>query len=128
MLQAAGVSTSGPRGEVRLRGLLAVWLWGVRAWERDESEDLSGTMAAVDAALQRAEQIASWLHGQGSTAPPPPPVSEGAGELDPSAPPLPRNRRHPGQPVIRRRPGLRHERSTTPGAHRCCHGSRGTGR
>ncbi len=87
MLQTAGVSTSGLRGEVRLRGLLAVWLWGVRAWERDDSEDLSGTMAAIDAALQRAEQIASWLHGQGSTAPPPPPVSEGAGELDPSAPP-----------------------------------------
>jgi ubiquinone biosynthesis protein COQ9 len=87
MLQTAGVSTTGLRGEVRLRGLLAVWLWGVRAWERDDSEDLSGTMAAVDAALQRAEQIASWLHGQGSTTPQPPPVSEEAGELDPSAPP-----------------------------------------
>ncbi len=87
MLQTAGVSTTGLRGEIRLRGVLAVWLWGVRAWERDDSEDLSGTMAAVDAALQRAEQIASWLHGQAPTAPLPPPVSEGAGELDPSAPP-----------------------------------------
>ena len=64
MLQAAGVTATGPRGEVQVRGLLAVWLWGVRAWERDTSEDLSGTMAAVDTALQRAEQIASWLHGQ----------------------------------------------------------------
>jgi ubiquinone biosynthesis protein COQ9 len=87
MLQAAGIGATGPRGEVRLRGLLAVWLWGVRAWDRDESEDLSGTMAAVDVALQRAEQAASWLHGQASPAPPPPPVSEGAGELDPSSPP-----------------------------------------
>jgi ubiquinone biosynthesis protein COQ9 len=87
MLQAAGVGATGPRGEIRLRGLLAVWLWGIRAWDRDESEDLSGTMAAVDVALQRAEQIASWLHGQVSPPPPPPPVSEGAGELDPSSPP-----------------------------------------
>jgi ubiquinone biosynthesis protein COQ9 len=87
MLQAAGVGATGPRGELRVRGLLAVWLWGVRAWDRDDSEDLSGTMAAVDVALQRAEQVASWLHGQAGPAPTSPPVSEGAGELDPSTPP-----------------------------------------
>jgi hypothetical protein len=66
---------------------MAVWLWGVRAWERDESEDLSGTMAAVDNALQRAERLASWLDGQRSIAPPPPPAAPGDGEWDPSAPP-----------------------------------------
>src|ERR1700733_4911593 len=71
MLQTAGVSATGPRGEIRLRGLLAVWMWGVRAWERDESDDLSGTMAALDTALNRAERIASWLHGQRDAAPPP---------------------------------------------------------
>jgi ubiquinone biosynthesis protein COQ9 len=87
MLEAAGVTATGSRGEIRVRGLLAVWLWGVRAWERDGSEDLSGTMAAVDAAMQRVEQVASWLDGQSSAAPPPPAVSEGAGGLDPSAPP-----------------------------------------
>ena len=88
MLQAAGVTATGPRGEVQVRGLMAVWLWGIRAWERDESEDLSGTMAAVDVGLQRAEQLASWLHGKGSAAPPPPPgpISPGAGDLDPSNP------------------------------------------
>jgi ubiquinone biosynthesis protein COQ9 len=85
MLQGAGVTATGPRGEVQVRGLLAVWLWAVRAWERDESEDLSGTMAAVDMALRRAEQIASWLHGH-SPAPPPPVVGEEAGESGPSAP------------------------------------------
>ncbi|HEY4040677.1 MAG TPA: TetR family transcriptional regulator [Rhodopila sp.] len=89
MLQAAGVTARGTRGELQVRGLLAVWLWGLRAWERDESDDLSSTMAAVDAALRRAEQIASWLHGQSSTrsAPPSPPISEQAGELDSSTPP-----------------------------------------
>jgi hypothetical protein len=91
MLQAAGLPVSGLRGNLQVRGLEAIWLWGLRAWQRDESEDLSGTMAAVDNALKRAEQIASWLQGQRVAAPPPPPpVSEGAGELDPSvpAPPL----------------------------------------
>jgi ubiquinone biosynthesis protein COQ9 len=87
MLQAAGVPASGVRGEAQVRGLLAVWLWGVRTWERDESDDLSGTMAAVDTALNRAERVASWLHGQRDAAPPPTPVSQGAGELDPSNPP-----------------------------------------
>jgi ubiquinone biosynthesis protein COQ9 len=89
MLQAAGVPATGPRGEIQVRGMLAVWLWGIRTWDRDDSDDLSGTMSAVDTALQRAEQIASWLHGQRNDAPPPAPAAEGAGELDPSNPPLP---------------------------------------
>lgn len=70
MLDAAGVSTAGVRGELRVRGLVAVWLWTVRAWRGDESEDLSGTMAALDAALRRAEQAADWLGGRPRPAPP----------------------------------------------------------
>ena len=66
MLQAAGVSTAGLRGELRVRGLIAVWVWTLRAWERDDSADLSGTMAALDAALRRAEQFAGWLGGRGA--------------------------------------------------------------
>jgi ubiquinone biosynthesis protein COQ9 len=67
-----------------VRALLAVWLWGIRAWERDESDDLSGTMAAVDTALQRAEQVASWLDGKrGAT--PPPATEEPPAETEPSA-------------------------------------------
>jgi hypothetical protein len=83
MLQGAGVTATGPSGELQVRGLLAVWLWAVRAWERDTSDDLSGTMAAVDTALGRAEQVASWLHGQRR---PLPAASSGAGELEPSGP------------------------------------------
>jgi ubiquinone biosynthesis protein COQ9 len=89
MLQGCGVTATGARGALQVRGLLAVWLWAIRAWERDESEDLSGTMAAIDTALQRAEQIASWLHRQrpAASAPPPSVASSGAGELDPANPP-----------------------------------------
>jgi ubiquinone biosynthesis protein COQ9 len=86
MLQGAGVTATGTRGALQVRGLLAVWIWAVRTWERDETEDLSGTMATVDAALRRADQVASWLHGQ-RAAPSSPPGASGAGELDPSDPP-----------------------------------------
>jgi ubiquinone biosynthesis protein COQ9 len=82
MLQGAGVDATGPLGELQAKGLMAVWLWAVRVWERDESEDLSGTMAATDTALRRAEQMSSWLSGE-PPAPPPPPVASGAAELDP---------------------------------------------
>ncbi len=61
MLEAAGVSASGPRGTLRVKGLVAVWLWTLRAWQRDETEDLSHTMAALDTALARAERMAGWL-------------------------------------------------------------------
>ena len=64
MLQAAGVKATGIGGELRVRGLVAVWLWTMRAWERDETEDLTSTMAALDAALARAEQAAGWLAGR----------------------------------------------------------------
>ncbi|MDR3538179.1 MAG: TetR family transcriptional regulator [Acetobacteraceae bacterium] len=62
MLQAAGVATAGLGGALRIRGLMIVWLYALRAWQRDESADLSTTMAAVDTALQRAEATARWLH------------------------------------------------------------------
>ncbi len=89
MLQASGLTATGVRGDLQVQGLLAVWLWGLRAWEKDESEDLSQTMAAVNSALGRAEQVASWLGGSSPRAPPPPPppIAPGAGELDPSNPP-----------------------------------------
>ena len=69
MLQAAGSSTAGLRGEARLRGLIGVWLWTLRAWERDETTDLSATMAALDAALNRAERMATLLGGSFPGAP-----------------------------------------------------------
>ena len=41
--------------------MLAVWGWTVRAWERDDSQDMAATMAALDTALGRAERAAGWL-------------------------------------------------------------------
>ncbi len=75
MLEGAGVSSRGLRGEVAKRGLAVVWAWGMRAWLRDETEDLSTTMAAVDVALARADQIASRLSRDGFV-----PASESAAD------------------------------------------------
>ncbi len=74
LLEGAGIGAGGPAGGLRAAGLLAVWTWTVRAWQRDTSEDLSGTMAALDAALGRAERAAGWMAsrsgvGSGAAAP-----------------------------------------------------------
>jgi hypothetical protein len=61
MLQAAGVKTSGLSGMLATEGLVAVWLYALNAWQRDDSADLSTTMAALDRALTRAEQAAKWF-------------------------------------------------------------------
>jgi AcrR family transcriptional regulator len=59
MLEAAGLSTSGLRGVLRVKGLSAVYLAGLRAWFRDDSADKAKTMVALDKALGRAERVAS---------------------------------------------------------------------
>ena len=76
LLAAAGLEASGPMGRLRRKGLLAVWLWTVRAWRRDEAGDLAATMAALDQALAKAGQVAGWLggaRGEGTSAEEAPP-------------------------------------------------------
>jgi AcrR family transcriptional regulator len=90
MLEAAGISARGLRGKLRCKALLGVWLWTLRAWQRDDSQDLAATMAALDDALARAETAEGWLGGarHGPTEPPsvrPAP----ADELPPEARPEP---------------------------------------
>jgi hypothetical protein len=92
LLDAAGVETAGIAGALRVRGLVGVWLWTVRAWQTDESADLSPTMAALDRALGYAERAAGWLGGSRAAAPeappePPPPMPEPPDPLPPD--PLP---------------------------------------
>src|SRR5262245_13291867 len=74
MLGAAGIPASGVRGEMRVKGLFTVWLWAIRAWRTDESEDMSATMAALDTALRRAEGVAErlgWRARVAAEEPPP---------------------------------------------------------
>ncbi len=85
MLDGAGIATTGAAGLLRTKGLTAVWFYTLRAWERDDSADLSGTMAALDRALVRAEQIGQWLD-RGSTPRGPKPFPE---DPVPPTPPMP---------------------------------------
>jgi len=61
MLDAAEIGGSAGQRRALALGLVAVWLAAVRAWAEDGSEDLGPTMAALDRALDRAEQIARTL-------------------------------------------------------------------
>lgn len=61
LLDAAGVPTGGVVGQLRAHGLLAIWLRALRAWQDDESGDLSATMAAVDKGLDGALRAEGWL-------------------------------------------------------------------
>ena len=77
LLAAAGVDAAGPLGHLRRKGLLAVWLWTIRAWQRDEGDDLSATMAALDQALAQADKVAGWISGAPrDEAPPSDPLPE----------------------------------------------------
>lgn len=58
LLEGAGVDATGMSGKLKKRGLLVVWLYALRVWSNDESPDLTATMAAVDAALTRADSLA----------------------------------------------------------------------
>ncbi len=55
MLEAAAIETGGPRGRMRVRGLGLIAAATFRAWLRDETDDQSKTMAALDKGLRRAE-------------------------------------------------------------------------
>lgn len=61
MLEAARIGTNGFPGALRANGLVGVWLYAARAWAKDATEDLGATMAALDRALDRAEQAARTI-------------------------------------------------------------------
>ena len=54
---AAGLETNGLVGGLRLQALLGVWTMTLRAWDRDDSQDMGTTMAALDQALDRAGRL-----------------------------------------------------------------------
>ena len=61
MLEAAGLDTSGWRGAARVTGLTTLFMCVLRVWMKDESEDMSETMAALDKGLSRVESAADTL-------------------------------------------------------------------
>ena len=57
MLEAAEIPADGLVGIARVKILAAVYLATMRVWLRDDSPDLSRTMAALDRNLSRAERF-----------------------------------------------------------------------
>ena len=85
MLVAAGISTEGIVGALRVKGTAAIWAGTFRTFLRDESDDLSETMASLDRKLRRAEsflQRFSWSparHRTQDSEPPPAAAPEDPG-------------------------------------------------
>lgn len=75
MIEAAGLSATGPAGWLRWQGLAVLYLDALRAWARDDSPDLARTMARLDRGLARADALARRLPGWG---PPPAPAAMAA--------------------------------------------------
>ena len=57
-VEAAGLSSAGMAGAMRVKGVALVYANAFRVWLRDDTEDMAKTMAALDAGLQRAESMA----------------------------------------------------------------------
>jgi AcrR family transcriptional regulator len=60
-LEAAGFSTTGCRGVLRLKGLSAIYLSTMRVWLRDDSDDMARTMAHLDKQLSRVDSLIGRL-------------------------------------------------------------------
>ena len=88
LLDAAGLRSGGLLGTVRVHGLLALWLYALKAWEQDDSADLAATMAAVDRGLDRAIQAEGIWPGRraepaAAQAPAPEPLEAEPTIIDP---------------------------------------------
>ena len=57
MVEAAGLSSSGLRGAIRVNGVILIYLNTLRVWLRDDSADMARTMASLDQGLRRAESL-----------------------------------------------------------------------
>ncbi|MDH5410621.1 MAG: TetR family transcriptional regulator [Alphaproteobacteria bacterium] len=61
MLQAAGLSSDGVAGKVKIAGLTGLWMRCAATWARDDSEDMSQTMAELDRGLKQADRWAGAI-------------------------------------------------------------------
>jgi hypothetical protein len=60
-LEAAGIGSAGLVGAVRTKGLALVYAGAFLTWLRDDTEDMSRTMATLDRNLAQAERLANGL-------------------------------------------------------------------
>lgn len=79
MLEAASLASDGLPGALRQNGLLAIHYAVSRVFDRDDTQDLSKTMAALDNRLKTAERWSQlfdkYVKSPGTRSPSGPPVS-----------------------------------------------------
>ena len=61
MLEVAGISSAGCKGQLTVRALALIYANSLRVWFNDETPDLAATMVVLDRGLMRAEHIASLI-------------------------------------------------------------------
>ena len=61
MLDAAGISATGPKGMLRAQGLAVLFAAVLRTWVNDDDPGLARTMAALDRALASGQRWAGFL-------------------------------------------------------------------
>jgi AcrR family transcriptional regulator len=61
MMELSGIDTSGLRGAAKVMALTGIYVKVLRDWAKDDSPDLSATMAALDRSLGHAEKAADTL-------------------------------------------------------------------
>ena len=60
-LTAVGLEAKGIQGAIRVKGMCMIFMSGVCAWAKDNSEDLSATTRILDERLKQTENIISNL-------------------------------------------------------------------
>ncbi len=68
MLEAARIPTAGLSGLLRIKALVAIYLSLLPVWLRDDTADLSKTMAALDSRLRRIESVRTRFASRNSDA------------------------------------------------------------
>jgi AcrR family transcriptional regulator len=61
ILEAADIETQGIKGAIKVTGLIGIYLYVVRTWRDDDSEDMSKTMTELDKALDKTEAFYNSL-------------------------------------------------------------------
>ncbi len=102
MMEAAGISSTGPMGRMKVAGLTGVYGYVLRYWLDDDSPGYEKTMALLDRKLTKGDQALSRVSsacgcvakmlcccapgkrrkGEGTETPPPPPPSSASPDMN----------------------------------------------
>lgn len=59
--ESAQINTYGIKGIACIKGLTAIWTLNMRVWIKDDTEDLSQTMASLDQTIKKAGKFAPYF-------------------------------------------------------------------